>query len=678
MNTRKIVVRSITALVGLVIVGILLFGVGSVLAPQIAPTPKVEPTFKSGVTPLGSTLPAERIVLKTNPVPPGQEILSRSNLEALTELGHFGRGWPAAADYSPDGSRLAIGTSRGVEILSTTDWSSANAYPYSSPVLAVRYSPDGKLLAAGLQDGMVLVLDAASGKTLHRLLWHSRPVHGLAFSGWRREGQASAFLASGAEDGSVAVWDLKSGLARHRFTNPLLGYWGYGIRSLAFSPDDTVLVTGGDQGYLSRWNLATGKELPRLQTQFGLLFSIAFSPDGSRLASACGDGTVQLWDYASEQPLALLKGHAYGAWSVAWTSNGKRLATSAGDGMVKIWDPESGTLLREKAATFTKIDSLQYSPDDTRLAAVSVGERAIILDAQSLAETRTFPDMIGGIRSAAFFPGGAWGALSAENGLTYLWNFSKGEILPLGNPRPASKADLSAEFSPRGGILATADGLPGIVRLMDMETLSSQAEFRVMGVRALAFSPDGKTLAAGGNGVLLIADMESGGNRTITVPSRITSLAFVQPAEEGTLLLAGGLEDGSILIWDPNNPEKPGELSASGNPAVWSLAVSGSLLAAGDDRGDIRVWDMTDWILLRTLSGYMSSVFGLSISPDGTLLAAGGIQGAIRFWSMQNGTLIRVIPAHNGWVNGLVFSPDGRWLLSGGSDGVGRIWGIPT
>jgi WD40 repeat protein len=72
----------------------------------------------------------------------------------------------------------------------------------------------------------------------------------------------------------------------------------------------------------------------------------------------------------------------------------------------------------------------------------------------------------------------------------------------------------------------------------------------------------------------------------------------------------------------------------------------------------------------------MSSVFGLTISPDGTLLAAGGIQGTIRFWSLQNGMLVRVIPAHNGWVNGLAFSPDGRWLLSGGSDGVGRIWGI--
>ncbi len=674
MKTRTIIILSIVALAG--------FAAVLYLITRFATAPirqTVSPTLESTIQPISTRfVPEEVVPLKTNPVLPGVEILSSSNLEALTELGHFGRGWPAAADYSPDGTRLAMGTSRGVEIFATSDGTSTASFPFSSPVLAALYSPNGEYLAVGLQDGAVLVLDAASGETLHRLLWHERPVHGLAFSGWQHTGQAPAFLASGAEDGSVAVWDLKSGLARYRFTNPLLGYWGYGIRSLAFSPDDSVLVTGGDQGYLSRWDLATGEELPHWQTQHGLLFAIAFSPDGSRLASACGDGTVQLWDYASGEPLALLAGHAYGAWSVTWTSAGDRLATGAGDGTVKLWDPKSGTLVREKAPTFTKIDSLQYSPDDTRLAAVSIGERAFILDAKSLSEIQNFPDMLGGIRSAAFHPGGQWGALTVENGMTYLWDFFRGEAYPLGNPRPAGTSDLPLEFSPTGKTLAVADGLPGIVRLYDLETLASRAQFRVAGVRALAFSPDGRILAAGGTGVLFLTDLESGTDRTIAVPSRITSLAFIQSASAATPLLAGGMDDGSILLWDTGNPEAPQELSPSGNPAVWSLAVSGSLLASGDDRGDIKVWDPARRTILRTFSGYMSSVFGLAVSPDGSLLAAGGIQGAIRFWSLDTGTLIRVLPAHNGWVNGLAFSPDGRWLISGGSDGVGRIWGIPA
>lgn len=150
-------------------------------------------------------------------------------------------------------------------------------------------------------------------------------------------------------------------MARNKFLNPLLGYWGYGVRSLAFDPGNKVLVTGGDQGYVSRWDLATGEELPRWQTQHGLLFNIAFSPDGTLLASACGDGTVQIWNSSTGEPLELLQGHTYGAWSVVWSNDGSELVTGAGDGTIKVWNPGSGTLEREKAVTFTKINSLQFS-----------------------------------------------------------------------------------------------------------------------------------------------------------------------------------------------------------------------------------------------------------------------------------------------------------------------------
>jgi WD40 repeat protein len=673
LNFRTAIILTGAAVI--VALGVVFASSGNPTAPAASPTAESSPSFI--VTPLQPALAENQESFVTQPVPAGKEALSEFNLKEMTELGRFGRGWPAAAAYTPDGSRLAVGSALGVEIVSTEDWEVRIAIPSDSPVLAALFSPDGKWLAAGRQDGEVIVYAADTGEVRQRLISHSRPVHGLAFSGWQDGGKPSAYLASGAEDGSVVVWDLDSGMARYKFLNPLLGYWGYGIRSLAFSPDDTILVTGGDQGYLSRWDLATGEELPRLQTQYGLLFGIAFSPDGRKLASACGDGTVQIWDFAAGEPLALLQGHAYGAWSVAWSGDGRRLATAAGDGTVKIWDAQTATLLREKAVTFTKIDSVQYSPDDSRLAAVSIGERALILDAQSLAETQSFSDHVSGLRSAAFFPTGEWAALGGENGLAYLWDLVRGNVIPLGTVRPASKADLSVEFSPKGGTLAVADGLPGILRLYDLTTLAPRSDIRIPGVRAIAYSPDGELLAAGGSGELTLAQVATGESRVLPVASRITSLAFVADAGGAAVFLAGGMEDGSVRLWNVEHPEETVDLAAGGNPPVWSLAASGSLLAAGDDRGDIRIWDVSSGRIVRTFSGYMSSVFGLAISPDGGILCAGGIQGAIRFWSLRSGTLIRVVSVHNGWVNGLVFSPDGGWLLSVGSDGAGKIWGIP-
>jgi WD40 repeat protein len=344
---------------------------------------------------------------------------------------------------------------------------------------------------------------------------------------------------------------------------------------------------------------------------------------------------------------------------------------------VKIWDPAAGTLLREVSATFTKIDLVRYSPDDATLAAVSSGERAFLLDSRSLEEIRSFDDFIGGLRSAAFSPHGEWAAFGGENGLAYLWDAIHGEGLALGMARPASNADVSVAFSPSGDILAVADGLPGSLRLFDGRTLFLNSEVRVAGINAMAFSADGRLIAAGGNGEVTVWDTATGADRKISAPSRLTSLAFPVIPTGKDHYLAGGLEDGSVLLWNLDGSGGSVPLTAAGGDSpVWTLTAAGSILAAGDDRGDVRIWNVTTGKAIRSYSAYSGSIFAMAISPDRSLLAAGGIQGSFRIWSLVDGRLLRVVRAHNGWVNGLAFSPDGRWLLSAGSDGIGRIWGL--
>jgi WD40 repeat protein len=633
-------------------------------------------TPRAVITPFLPTAPAGTLSLPAPIVLPGAEALTDSNVASIAELAHFGRGWPAAAAYSPDGGQLALGSSLGIDIQQTATGAIQSLYGSDSPILTVQYSPDGLWIAAGREDGRVLLLDAKTGKVRLTLVAHSHPVHGLAFSRPPSAAGASAWLASGAEDGSIVVWDLTSGMARNHFLNSLLGYWGYGIRSLAFSPENAVLVTGGDQGYVSRWDLAAGVELPRWQTQHGLLFNIAFSPDGRRLATACGDGSIQIWDYATGDPLQLLLGHTYGAWSVVWSNDGSELFSGAGDGTVKIWEPDAGTLRREKTVAFTKIDSLQLSPDGSHLAAVSIGEHALLLNAGSLAEENSYPEFFGGVRSASFYPDGGSAALADENGLTYLWNVRRGNAILLGTVRPASKAAMSAVFSPRGGLLAVADGVPGLLRVYDLTTLSVRTETRIPSLRTVAVSPDGSLIAAGGSPLTLL-DVPSGKSRNIDIPSSPTSLTFLTLAQTGGPYLAAGLEDGTVLVWNLADDSQT-ELASKRHPAIWGLASSGTVLASGDDQGDVQIWDAAAHTVLRHFTGYSGSIFAIALSPDGSILAAGGIEGSIRFWSLRTGTLLRVLPAHNGWVNGLAFSPDGRWLLSAGSDGTAHLWGIPA
>ena len=74
--------------------------------------------------------------------------------------------------------------------------------------------------------------------------------------------------------------------------------------------------------------------------------SVAFSPDGSLLASSSYDKTVRLWDVKTGNQKRLLIGHKEGIVAVTFNPNGKRIVSASLDGTVRLWDTETGVHLR--------------------------------------------------------------------------------------------------------------------------------------------------------------------------------------------------------------------------------------------------------------------------------------------------------------------------------------------
>src|SRR5262249_36581295 len=106
--------------------------------------------------------------------------------------------------------------------------------------------------------------------------------------------------------------------------------------SHAFSADSRLLFSVSGKGLLA-WEISTGKMLRHFRGTPEQVNQLACSRDGKLLASAGGDGHVRLWDIASGKELRRLDGHKdEAAWAVTFSRDGKWLASSGGDGTVRV------------------------------------------------------------------------------------------------------------------------------------------------------------------------------------------------------------------------------------------------------------------------------------------------------------------------------------------------------
>jgi len=148
-------------------------------------------------------------------------------------------------------------------------------------------------------------------------------------------------------------------------------------------------------------------------------------------------------------------------------------------------------------------------------------------------------------------------------------------------------------------------------------------------VTAVAFSPDNKLLAVGSYGQVIVWDLEK-----------------AQPIKALTNVL-GAIND---LRFSPN-----GDL----------LAVGGGQPSA---KGDLRLYQVSDWKLLATLRGHDDVVFSLAFSPDGKQLASASFDHSVRLWDVQSHATIKEYHHHSDFVYAVAFSPDGKRLVSASKD----------
>jgi WD40 repeat protein/serine/threonine protein kinase len=281
------------------------------------------------------------------------------------------------------------------------------------------------------------------------------------------------------------------------------------------------------------------------------------------------------------------------------------------------------------------------------------------------------------VNSVAFSPDGENLASAGGDGTIKVWNSRTGDKIKI-LPNAHTDSVVSVTFHPDGKHLASA-GADRQVKVWDWTTgqevfRGSCDAIRKFGTaHTVAFSPDGRQLAAGSDGEVRIWNWE--GRQLLHTFSghdhHSISVAF---SRDGRRLATGSWRDGPRL-WDPAIGGLPLRSFPGHGQPISTLAFSadgGWLASASLDRS-IKVWDTTTGRLLHTLS-HTGMVLCAAFSPDGRLLVSGGWDKAVRVWDATTGREVLVLRGHTDLCECVVFSPDGLRLASASTDQTIRIW----
>jgi RNA polymerase sigma factor (sigma-70 family) len=236
-------------------------------------------------------------------------------------------------------------------------------------------------------------------------------------------------------------------------------------------------------------------------------------------------------------------------------------------------------------------------------------------------------------------------------------------------------------LSPDGKTLATGDAAS--IRFWDLASGKKvrQLQAPLDEVQGLAFSPDGNTLASGhGGNTVLLWDLASG-TVAARLPAQHNRLTLLEFTPDGKTLLTGDTLDRRIRFFDVPTRTERGALTRPNYVRCWALSPDGSLLAVGAENGPLSVWDMKTGRQVGALRGY-PYVPGAAFSRDGKTLAVAEWdvktdRSAIALWDVATGRRLRRLD-HNVWQAGSVaFAADGKTVIASSVATI-RLWDTTT
>jgi WD40 repeat protein len=524
--------------------------------------------------------------------------------------------------FSPDGKRLATWAFQGpVRVWDVAGGGCLATIGNFSAVQHLSFSADGKILTTSHReppDWKPLFLtrwDSVTGKELRKSKVKLTEGSDGCLSPDGR------FLADCTEDSkALRLIDVDTGKEVRRTEGDASGFSFFG-----FSTSGSLMISTSENGIACVWETATGKLCHRVQVPQGRNQRVALSHDSKILAvSNWKEQEIRLYDVASGKPLHAFGGHRSGPLTVAFAPDGKTVVTVSREAVpsqpvrewaawsLRQWNPASGKELSVTRADLGgEVHFNVFSPDGRLLVTVTHDGTFRLWDVVAGRELRRWKVPV---RYTRFIVNGKETARSPSPAVTSPVFSANGKVLfaagektihrwetDTGKELPAVAHEVKwmvrgcfATGDTHTVLVLGSDRPPLRLVLLDLDAGKMVRQFSVgrSFPRAVAVSPDGRTLAFQDGKDIRLLEVESGQERG-KLSGGTEFVEAITFSRDGRFLAVSGHRDNAIRVWQLPSSEPARKLEGMEEP-VNSLAFSpdGRRLVSGGYSNTALVWDV--------------------------------------------------------------------------------------
>jgi len=404
---------------------------------------------------------------------------------------------------------------------------------HTAAIYDIELNEDETIVATSSQDGTVRLWDTLTGTQLHRFVGHSNYVYNVAFlPGYRQLLSSSADstlrlwdietdefirrfeghegtvyqaifnadesrMLSAGRDATVRLWDVETGEIIRTYgaddpdTEKIEGHNTF-VLSAAFSPDESLILSGDFNANLILWDAETGEILrvfppddPDTEAIEGHLLSstandifavwyVTFAPDGKTAFSTSFDKTIIRWNLETGDIIQIYEdGHTEGILGIRFLDGGSRFLSYSWDKAIILWDTETGDIIRRYEEHTNWIWSVEVSPDETQFISASADSTIKLWDIDAQRSRQTFLGHEDSVLSVDFSPDGQWIVSAGRDNRVTLWNRQTGNWVR--HFRGHDAWVRSIDHSESGKRFVTA-GNDGVILMWERRTLDEMVD----------------------------------------------------------------------------------------------------------------------------------------------------------------------------------------------------------